>query len=243
MLVIVVPCFNEATRFDAHRFGQLLSLIPEASLKFVDDGSTDSTRAILTAFSVAHPDRVSILSYAANAGKGEAIRRGLLAAITESPSWTGYFDADLATPPEEVQKLWITARSNESLDLVFGSRIRLCGSHIARLERRHLAGRLFAHLAARVLETHVYDTQAGAKFLRNTPALSQVLNVPFCDRWSFDVEILGRLGRLGLFPDRALEVPLRAWHDVPASKVSLRQGLAAVLSLWRVRSSLRKFHA
>lgn len=240
-LIVVVPCFNEASRFDADRFRQLLLLVPGMQLRFVDDGSTDQTLSVLSGFVATEPDRATVMSLPTNVGKGEAIRKGILAALAESPSWVAYVDADLATPPEEVCRLWEEHHDDASLDVFFGSRIRLCGSRIERREGRHLVGRLFAHLAARTLGTHVYDTQAGAKFFRNTPELAKVLTEPFCDRWSFDVELLGRLGRLGVFPARAMETPLRNWRDVPASNVSLRQGAASVLSLWRVHRRLRSF--
>jgi glycosyltransferase involved in cell wall biosynthesis len=242
MLTIVVPCFNEETRIEISQFRRLLSLAPEARLLFVDDGSTDRTLHVLGDFAASEPDRVRVMSLPANAGKGEAIRCGFLAATTEGPSWTAYIDADLATPIEEVQRLWSVCQENSSLEIVFGSRIHLCGSGIERRMGRHITGRIFAFLAAQTLGTYVYDTQAGVKFFRNTPALSQALSTPFCDRWSFDVELLGRLGRLGAFPQHALEVPLRSWRDVPGSKVSLRQGLKSLFSLWRVHRNLREFH-
>lgn len=242
-LIVVVPCFNEAKRFDADRFRTLLSLIPVVQLLFVDDGSTDSTLSVLNGFAATEPNRVTVMSLPTNSGKGEAIRRGILTAIVHGPEWVAYVDADLATPPEEVSRLWANSHDDPSIDVFFGSRIRLCGNRIERREGRHLAGRLFAYLAAGTLGTHVYDTQAGVKFLRVTPELARALASPFCDRWSFDVELLGRLGRLGIFPKRAIEIPLRTWRDVPNSKVSLRQGVTSVLSLWRVRRSLRTFRS
>jgi len=241
-LTIVVPCFNEAARFDAARFHELLLLMPGARLQLVDDGSTDQTLRVLQDFAATARDRVAVMSLPSNVGKGEAIRTGMLAALTETPDWVAYVDADLATPPEEVQRLWAEHHDDQAVDVFFGSRIRLCGSRIERREGRHIVGRLFAHLAARTLGTHVYDTQAGAKFLRVTPILHRALATPFCDRWSFDVELLGRLGRLGVFPSRAVETPLRNWRDVPASNVSMRQGLTAVLSLRRVRRRLQRFN-
>jgi dolichyl-phosphate beta-glucosyltransferase len=241
MLTVVVPCFNEETRIEISRFRELLSLVPEVRLLFVNDGSTDRTLQVLEGFTATEPGRVSVLSLPANAGKGEAIRCGFLAAISERPSWLAYLDADLATPPEEALRLWSVCQEGSSLDIVFGSRIQLCGSGIDRNMGRHITGRVFAFFAAQTLGTHVYDTQAGVKFLRNTPVLSKALATPFCDRWSFDVELLGRLGRLGAFPERAVEVPIRNWRDVPGSKVSLRQGVASMFSLWRVRRKLRAF--
>ena len=100
MLTVIVPCFNEETRIEISRFRELLSLVPEVRLLFVNDGSADRTIQVLEGFAATEPDRVSILSLPANVGKGEAIRCGFLAATAESPSWMAYLDADLATPPE-----------------------------------------------------------------------------------------------------------------------------------------------
>ena len=238
-LTIVVPCFNEDGRLDINQFRLLLELVPEIDLLFIDDGSTDNTLKVLRDFAGTEPSRVSTLSLPANNGKAEAVRIGLLFAVTEGSSWAAYVDADLATPVDEIRRLWLICRQSLSTEIVFGSRVRLCGSGIHRHWTRHLVGRIFAFLASRTLGTYVHDTQAGVKFVKSTPALNRALATPFCNRWSFDVELLARLGRLGIFPDRALEVPLHVWHDVPGSKVSLGQGIAATLSLWKVRRRLQ----
>ena len=46
---IVVPCYNEADRFDADAFAVALERLPSVSFVLVDDGSTDGTREVLAA--------------------------------------------------------------------------------------------------------------------------------------------------------------------------------------------------
>ena len=58
-------------------------------------------------------------------------------------------------------------------------------------------------------------------------------------RWSFDVELLGRLaapnGHAGF-----LEVPLLEWHDVAGSKLSLTDSVRSTFELLTVARRLRR---
>ena len=101
---IVVPCFNEAERLDATALVDLARLA-DARVVLVDDGSTDGTPKILTALADEHPATFTLLSSPTNTGKGEAVRRGLQAAVAAGAGVVGYFDADLATPPHEMARL------------------------------------------------------------------------------------------------------------------------------------------
>lgn len=242
MNIVVVPCYNEAARLDTEQFIGLVERDDSLSLLFVDDGSSDATATLLE--SLAQHPRISAIYLPANGGKAEAVRQGLVAAINQEAEWVGYVDADLATPPAEIERLIDIAQQSPDRDCVFGSRIRLCGNDVTRHLSRHLAGRVFATLADEfVLGAHVYDTQAGAKFFRNTPQLRHCLSSPFADRWSFDVELFGRLGRVGAFPQRAIEIPMRIWIDREGSKVSVLAGVRSMWSLAKVRRRIRRFPA
>jgi dolichyl-phosphate beta-glucosyltransferase len=122
-----------------------------------------------------------------------------------------------------------------------GARVKLSGRHIERRALRHYLGRVFATLAALVLDLHVYDTQCGAKLFRVSDALRAMFAEPFVSRWIFDVELLARFlnqhAARGLVPaarECIYEFPLEAWEDVGASKVKPRDFLAAPLELWRI---------
>jgi dolichyl-phosphate beta-glucosyltransferase len=224
-LAIVVPCYDEAARIDGAELGRLIDGRPGWRLVLVDDGSTDGTLAVLEAIAATRPEQVSVVVLARNGGKAAAVAAGMQAAGAAGAGWIGYFDADLATPVDELVRL-ATFRSDQ-LDGVLASRVRLLGRTIERRLSRHLVGRVFATFASTLLGLPLYDTQCGAKLFRSTPALDAALAEPFRTRWLFDVELLARLlhpppGVTPIAAARMVEVPLRTWHDVAGSKLSAR---------------------
>lgn len=238
-----MPCFNEATRLDETALLGL-TVEPGRTLLFVNDGSTDDTAHILDGIRTRHPEVVDVLHLAPNRGKAEAVRSGLRHAIAAGAEIIGYYDADLATPPEEMLRL-ISVLESGPAQFAMASRVALLGRQIERSAARHYLGRIFASAAALALALRVYDTQCGAKAMRVGPALVRALETPFTTRWVFDVELMMRLirgneaGRLA--PSDFLEMPLRAWEDVQGSKLSGRAmvGAAADLARLAVRNRLK----
>jgi glycosyltransferase involved in cell wall biosynthesis len=239
--VLVVPCFNEAARLRADDFRAGLRDDPDLRLLFVDDGSKDGTAARLTALAALEPGRIDVVVLAANAGKGEAVRRGLLEALRKGPRYVGYWDADLATPLDAAAGLRRVLDEQPAVHLAIGSRIQRLGSTISRSALRHYVGRVIATFASRTVRLPVYDTQCGAKVFRVTPWLPEMLAEPFLSRWLFDVEILARFGRLAargvIAPatTSVYEVPLVRWIDEPGSKVRALDFFRALRDLARIR--------
>jgi glycosyltransferase involved in cell wall biosynthesis len=236
VMVLVVPCYNEATRLDAAAFTVMVDEIPGLNLLFVDDGSRDATAEVHRRLCAARPARIESLSLPHNQGKAEAVRQGLLHALAGPAAEVGYLDADLATPPVEVQRLCALFRGQDQFDVLLASRVRLLGRTIDRNPGRHYLGRVFATAASLVLRIPVYDTQCGAKLLRRSPALTHALAAPFQGRWTFDVELLGRLvtGAPAIAPlplARIHEEPLLVWRDVKGSKLNPTHVLQAGLEL------------
>jgi len=236
---LVVPCFNEAARLDPDLFDALVAAA-DARVLAVDDGSTDDTAALLDKLVGSDPERYGVLALGSNRGKGEAVRRGLLAALDAGAELVGYCDADFATPPDEVARLVATLRADESIGAVLGSRVALMGSDIRRSPFRHYSGRLFATAGSLVLGVPVYDTQCGAKVFRVTDALRQALATPFVSRWAFDVELLGRLMHGPAGRGRFVELPLRRWREPGGSKLTTRAGIRAAADLARIHRVLRR---
>ena len=241
--MIVVPCYNEAKRLDGEQFLDL-SRAPALRLLFVDDGSTDDTGAMVTALAVRSEGRIELLTLAKNAGKGEAVRRGLEHASRQDAAIVGFADSDLATPPDELLRLVATARET-SAAVVMGSRVALAGTDIDRHAGRHYLGRAFATVASVVLRARFYDTQCGAKLFENTDLFRAAIAEPFHSRWIFDVELLGRLlvgagGLPGLDAADFLEVPLRRWADVAGSKITAASWARAGVDLAVIAADLER---
>lgn len=185
--LIVVPCHNEARRLDVARFAELAES-GRVRLLFVDDGSGDDTGVLLARLETA--SGVRVLRLPANVGKAEAVRQGLLLGLEDDAPTLGYFDADLATPPEELLRMIELLDARDDLSFVLASRVALLGRSITRHARRHYLGRVFATFASIFLRIPVYDTQCGAKVFRSTPSLAAALAEPF--RTSVRKRIRGR---------------------------------------------------
>ena len=235
-LVLVVPCFNEAERLDVATFREWVAGRPNTHLLFVNDGSSDATLARLEALQGEAPDQVSVLHLAVNVGKAEAVRQGIRRALTTSPEFIGFWDADLATSLTEVDGLMGEFEAFPRAELVLAARVQLMGRSIQRRAWRHYLGRVFATMVSGMLQLPIYDTQCGAKIFRNSVLLDCITRSPFATRWLFDVEMIARMiryhpdGRSGV-ADVIVESPLRAWRDVAGSTLTPRQYVRAVLSL------------
>ena len=239
--IVVVPCYNEAKRLDARAFSQFRATGRLVEFLFVNDGSTDETLDVLKGVKCVSPDTVRVRDQQPNRGKAEAVRTGMLAALDADADFVGFWDADLATPLEELPRFLDVLAERPDIDVVLGSRVKLLGRTIERHAWRHYLGRFFATIVSELLRLPVYDTQCGAKMFRATDTLRTVLERPFATSWLFDVEILARL--IGLEPggtsaavDKLYELPLDEWRDVAGSKLagtSYLKAASGVLALYR----------
>jgi glycosyltransferase involved in cell wall biosynthesis len=239
---LVIPCYNESTRLSVREFLDYLGEHPCTHLAFVDDGSTDKTWTLLEEVQANLPDRITTLRLERNRGKAEAVRRGVLKVLDREPDghgefdFVGYWDADLSTPLDALELFLDTFARRPEIKLVMGSRVRLLGRRVVRRPFRHYLGRVFSTLASLSLDLPVYDTQCGAKLFRVDEDLRALFSEPFSDPWLFDVEILARM-RIHRGPrasDGIYELPLPVWEDVGGSKVRLRDGGRAALSLAKI---------
>ena len=239
--VIVVPCYNEATRLDTDRFAAFAAAQVETSLLFVDDGSIDETAAVLADLAARVPSRIRVLRLPRNRGKANAVRAGVTEAANAGATYVGYWDADLSTPLDEVARFRALLDDRPAILAVLGSRVRMLGTQIQRSGARHYMGRVFATIASIVLRLAVYDTQCGAKLFRVSPPLRAALAAPFRSRWAFDVELLARLdvaSRAAGGPhvaDVVVELPLNRWVHVGGSKLKPTAMVQATLELLVVR--------
>jgi glycosyltransferase involved in cell wall biosynthesis len=236
-ICLVVPCYNEARRLDVGAFETFMAAARHISFCFVDDGSGDATIDVLNAIAERGGQQVLVVRVAVNGGKAEAVRLGMLRAVAWKPfDYIGYWDADLATPLEELTAMSARAAGFPDCLMVLGSRVKRLGVAVERRLTRHYSGRVFATAASIVLRLPVYDTQCGAKLI-HASVVPQLFAQPFGSRWIFDVEILARLRNLvgrDAMLRRVLEVPLGAWRETPDSRLSWRAYVRAPFELWSI---------
>ena len=208
---------------------------PATEIILVDDGSDDDTvpiaRAVLAATSLA----ASILRLERNLGKGGAVRAGVLASAGRV---VGFSDADLSAGVTEIAKCFAVVESGRA-EVVFSSRAA-AGSvlPVRQPKLRELSGKVF-NLALRLLGlTRFRDTQCGLKVFTREAAFRLFEHLSITG-FAFDVELLLVAERLGL---RVEEVPVE-WRHVEESRVrALRDGLAMLRDVVRLRLALRARH-
>jgi dolichyl-phosphate beta-glucosyltransferase len=157
-----------------------------------------------------------VLRLTTNAGKGAAVRAGMLAA---RGAYRLFADADGATPIEELKRLEPLLVAGA--DMVIGSRV-LADPGVAVTTRPHrvAAGRVFNWLVARVGLRGIADSQCGFKAF-TAPAASRLFEALSARGFGFDVELLLLARAVGC---RIAEVPVN-WTDQAGSKVGvLRHG-------------------
>lgn len=244
VMVVVVPCYNEADRLDGERFVACCADDPTIRFLFVDDGSQDGTGAMLDALAARAPGSIEARHLDRNRGKAEAVRQGVLAALDANPFAVAFWDADLATDLEELPKFRAILADRPGVTAVIGSRVRLLGRTIARSPVRHYLGRIFATAASLALRIPVYDTQCGAKAFRADERTRKAFEASFTSRWVFDVEVIARLARerreAGETPAEAIvELPLERWRDVAGSKLGTGHMIVAAIDLVRIWARYR----
>ncbi len=243
-ICIIIPFYNEATRFPAGEFLEFLQKDQETTFCFVNDASTDETGNLLHTLQEKDPDRILVTTLPENKGKAEAVRAGMIMALQHfSSGYFGYFDADLSTRLEEAVRLRSCLQEKPTIEFAFGSRVGILGVRIERKLYRHLIGRVIATFISNILHLMVYDTQCGAKLFTRKMA-ARVFETPFITRWLFDVEILARI--IGIFgrvriEEVVVEVPVKSWIDKGGSKLSWTYGFRVFYDLWRIKSHYKSF--
>jgi len=217
-LAIIIPCYNEEARLDKEAIEILLEGI-DATLFFVNDGSSDHTLDLLNEQAGKYPHKISVLSFSVNEGKAKAIAKGFQHVIAMSSfDYIGYMDADFSTPVPEFIKLYTTLLERNA-SFIFASRVKKLNSGIDRRPTRHIIGRFISTIIELRFKLGIYDTQCGAKIF-SSYSLTAAFDKPFYCNWLFDVEIFIRLKEKNLLKE-GIEFPITGWKDVHGSKLTL----------------------
>lgn len=245
-IAVIVPCYNEEQRLNLFAFHRFLADSPRCRLIFVNDGSRDNTLGLLQTFAEACvPGLVEVVDLPVNGGKAEAVRQGMLHAISQSAELIGFWDADLATPLDAVADFVRVFDRSPEIEIVVGTRLPLLGHEVQRSPKRGVLGRCFAWTASFVIGIRLQDTQCGAKMFRSSRWLAAVLQERFQSRWIFDVELFARWRQLSIQGSLDLarclyEYPLHAWYEVKGSKLKATDFLKAPLELLGIWRASRK---
>jgi len=190
---LAIPCYNEAGHLEAS--AAALVEVMEASrltyeILFVDDGSTDDTRALLPKVCAAHP-KCRYLFHEKNRGRGGAFKTGFAAT---SGRITGFIDIDLEVHAKYVPSL-VALIDKRGFDIATGYRHYLLsqtgGIH------RHVLSIGYRILCKALLGLGVKDSETGCKFFKRETA-TQVVMGSESDGWFWDTEVMSRAALAGL---------------------------------------------
>jgi glycosyltransferase involved in cell wall biosynthesis len=125
LISVIVPAYNEEDVILAFhsRMSAVFDLIKDyrCEMIFVDDGSVDATKKLITELAASDP-RVCAVSLSRNFGKEAAMTAGLDVATGDA---VAIFDVDLQDPPELLQQF--VASWESGFDVVYAKRARRDG--------------------------------------------------------------------------------------------------------------------
>ncbi|MEW1616232.1 MULTISPECIES: glycosyltransferase [unclassified Streptomyces] len=174
-LSVVVPCFNEAEVLDTFHTALLTALEGIGTpfeICYVDDGSGDATRDLLSALAL-RDERVHYTAFSRNFGKEAAMLAGLRmsrgAAVV-------IMDADLQHPPELIPRMLELHR--HGYDQVIPRRDRV-GEGVVRSTLSHT----YYALVRRCMDVELIDGSGDFRLLSRR-AVESVLSLPESNRFS-----------------------------------------------------------
>ncbi|XP_014662061.1 PREDICTED: dolichyl-phosphate beta-glucosyltransferase-like [Priapulus caudatus] len=225
-LSVIVPAYNEQERLPK-MMDECLDYL-EARRKesehfqyeviVVDDGSSDKTTEVALKYSHKFgTDKVRVLTFEKNRGKGGAVRLGMMSSRGEHLLFA---DADGASSFPDYSKVEMKMRkicdSNKTNEaIVCGSRAHLQDEAVAtRSLFRTLLMHGFHFMVWLLCVRGIRDTQCGFKLLTRQAARSTFSNL-HVERWAFDVELLYIAQTLGI---PIGEVAIN-WKEIDGSKM------------------------
>ena len=230
-LSVVIPAYNESGRLP-----ETLAIIKPFlaasgrswELIIVNDGSSDSTMAVINAEHDRDPEHVVGIDQQPNRGKGRAVAAGV---DVSRGSLVLISDADFSTPIEEWENL--KAALDAGSDVAIGSRAKRGSKvEISQPAHRVLMGKIFNLIVQIVVLPGFWDTQCGFKLWKGSVAREIFSKMKLDGNVAFDVEVLYRARHGGY---RIAEIPVR-WYDSIPSRISpLRHSAEALVDIAKIR--------
>lgn len=223
-LSILMPAFNEEATI-VRAVAEILTTDYPCAIELivVDDGSTDSTGALLAQM---YDERLIVHRHAVNQGKGAALRSALSMA---SGSHILPFDADLEYAAEDIPRLVEPVLAGRC-SVVYGTRLFGCNT-VYQTYRYALGNRLLTRIANILFNAYLSDLHTCLKML----PLPMLKNLNLREKgFGLDTEITALLLRQGLRP---FEVPVRYYSRSHAQgkKITWRDAVICAWILCRVR--------
>ncbi|MBI2105977.1 glycosyltransferase [Candidatus Woesearchaeota archaeon] len=182
---IIVPAYNEGKRIES-TLKSLFLTFPKEEIIVVSNGSVDNTVEILKRWKEKNSN-LKYLDFPEKLGKGGAIIEGLKLAEGD---WVGFVDADDAFDLSYIKN---PLNNLHDYDCFIASKWK--GKNIFQVNEpmvRKILSRGWNILVLILLDLNYHDTQAGAKFFKNT--VKEKIGYNFISSgFAFDVELLKKI--------------------------------------------------
>jgi len=215
-LSIVMPAYNESASI-ASNLAEIVrtmnALHYDYEIVLVDDGSPDNTYLSGLKAKSRHPERIRIVRYDQNAGKGNALMIGTRYA---TGPYVAFVDADMDLHPAQLAD-FIDILLDTNCDVVIGSKLHPQSQVIYPFIRRMYSSAYYG-VVRMLFGLPVRDTQTGLKLFRRT-VLQRVFPRILVKRFAFDIELLANAHRLGF---RIVEAPIHLEFKRLTNRINMK---------------------
>ncbi|MCE0483783.1 MAG: glycosyltransferase family 2 protein [Methylacidiphilales bacterium] len=222
---VVMPLYNEGAHITSNveQTLSVLRMLGPFEMILVNDGSSDNSGEEIARLAEKFPDEIIPLQLP-RSGKGEALRRGALAAQGE---FVVFIDADLDLPPEQIL-FFVAIQRVKKADAVIGSKMHPDSTVDYPLTRRIYSLGYFC-LVKLLFGLPVRDTQTGLKLVRRD-LLLRALEKTEGRGFTLDLELLVRLVQLGAV---MVEAPVVVQHSFKFGGIGLPVVWQIFCDTWR----------
>lgn len=224
-LSVIIPAYNEEETIGPLLDRVIMAELPQEikiEIIIVDDGSTDSTKTLVSNFIENNPNTdIRLISHKVNQGKGASIQTAL-------EQVTGDYviiqDADLEYDPDDYQKM-IGPVNRGNADVVFSSRF-IGGNPHRILFFWHSVGNKFLTLLINLsCNLNLTDMESGYKLIRTS--LIQSLNLKE-KKFGFEPELTAKVSKKSNVKIYEVGVSYFGRTYTEGKKINWKDGLFAI---------------
>lgn len=239
-LSIIIPAYH-AEKFIADNIRKADKLLKQINKPYeiicIIDGYNEMSGNAFTknkAEEVAEklPEKVSIISYAQNRGKGYAVRYGMKKAQGEL---IGFIDAGRDIEYNNLIN-FIKLMENPDIDVVIGSK-RHPGSKVEYPLKRKLFSYGYQTFIQILFNLPIQDTQVGLKLFRKK-VIKAILPYLTIDGFAFDIELLSLIHKMNYL---IIEAPVTVKMEHHKDSTVLAQGGFVITSLKVLLDTIKVF--